>query len=114
MSAEGDVRGAVDLAYYACGTEKEQFGVLVELAIELSARGSGIGTLLMRELPRWLDSEVPNVHVFADVCTLNARSERMLQSAGWRKVCATECNVWNGGKHDCDGEATRYCAHHSH
>ena len=112
VDAAHDVTAILQLSYYSCDEDGEQFGVLVETAS--GVHRTGLGTAVMSELPRWLDGEVPGAHVFGDVCALNTASERMLIRAGWRYVSPGPCNAWDGGRHQCLGESKRYCASSAH
>lgn len=105
---------AAVIGCYSCDSAGTEFGVLVELAVEPSCRGSGLGTAFTRELGVWIDSEVPGAHAFADVCTQNARSQGMVRSAGWRPVFTDYCGPESHGLHQCRRQATRYCSSSSH
>lgn len=110
-----DLVGAMVLKCYLCDSDELSPGVLVELAIVPAERGKGIGSAALVALARWLLAIDPDLHVFADVCTANTSSLRMLERAGWLETGAESyCSLDGRRSHECDGRSMRLCVRTDH
>ncbi len=110
-----DLVGAMVLKCYPCDSDELSPGVLVELAIVPAERGKGIGSAALGELAHWLLAIDSDLHIFADVCTTNTGSLRMLARAGWSQTGADgDCFLDGRPLHDCDKRSTRLCVRTDH